>query len=1025
MKERQSISKNIKQFVIRNISNKNMGAVLLLITLTDSISAILLGNDISRADIIKVNSGLIINPAGGLSPSVNYMTYSCRFMKNLRMYWHGTYQEWSLKKNKISKENKHTIEYSKSIQDWKVHNKIDEDRGKNRYLEKFAQQLINMFPSENRRFSIESAKNDSFTRFLREHNSKSDDLYILASLFLLSEEIAIPIKIIDDKRNTGNKILTLKSKKAENGFYFKLSLTIEDKIGEEHESSKVYQKKTEEVIEFFKSLVNEGPSYCLKVPEEFSMPTTYEEFLKGNFLCNPKMLIRTYFFEYIDSVEMYEKFVMIVHSLITEQMTGDRENSSTTSKDHVDRIFKMLFLKLETPLARLINRRCYYADFCSFKKARDVCINTPFIDVAYTPSCIDRPKYIKKEGRIVIDKENSRGFQNCHNSILLAIFFCFTFDSSTKKYNTDHLPNAFKNLNSFFSRYTYIVKNISVVMKSKWNRVIDDLPSSKRSYNDDGSIANTGLLSMLYMMSDLVGSLPEIEYTINYIKNMLKKEKNYIKNMEKTKLELEELLQKVFSLLSRNKKVQVECNNPIIMTINRQGKLNKDLGAHISVLYDTGLLWHGIRFAISNSYEENQPVEIIKKEKLDEEGYSKEQTCSDKLTLYNKHARSDIEMLASKFAWGNDHYTKKLVAQDSPIELYNVYDSMCVYPNMIIKQFFMIEIESDAIFNLKLSFDMNKEKIVNSRCNDPNRLMLWGDLDDLEYKSHIIRMFSIYSSGENLRSDNPMVRFTSNLIGSVPLDDPTIRQHILSGYAYNKNYKAYYPQLDYNIHIAHKTKIRLEELHSMIESLHHIKEIDNSTILGSYISLLQAYRKGKEIPYLFSGVHMLDSIIKEIKKPSYNPKYMPWESQPKLNSEKSADHNIADTKVHIPYATSIFNYVHNELTDAMPSPVGTNLNIIYVSWLYNIINSDCSFTLEDIKLIYARINPYDLSRKIEDVLGYKLSYKNTMCFIEFLDKNKFELSNNPNSYEHEEKHLAIISLFRKYIKDKQEVLDGQ
>ncbi|KAI5168105.1 hypothetical protein NEIRO02_2398 [Nematocida sp. AWRm79] len=1003
MKERQSISKNIKQFIIRNTLNKNKSIVLLLIALIHSICAILVGDDISRADTIKLNSGLIINPKRGLSPSINYMTYSCGFMKNFRMYWHGIYQEWSLKKDMISKENKHTIEYSKNIQDWKVHKKIDEDRGKDRYLRKFAKQLINMFPSENRCFSIESVKIDSFTRFLREYNSKSDDLYILASLFLLSEGIAIPIEIIDDKENAGNKILTLKkNKETQNGFYFKLSLTIEDKTDGKHVSSKVYQKKTEEIIEFFKSLIVESSYYYLTIPEEFSMPATYDEFLTGNFLCNPKMLIRTYFFEYINIAETYEKFVMIVYDLIIDQITDNREDSSASDetdssisdKIGADRLVNKLFLELEDTWNNIKNRRCYYADFCSFKKARDVCINTPFIDITYTPNCIDRPKYIQKEDRIVID-ESSSSFQNCQNSILLAMFFCFVFDPATKKYNTDHLPNASNKLKSFFSKYTYIVKNISVSMKSKWSGVIDDLPSSKRNYNGDGLIANTGLLNILYMMSDLVGGMPEIEYTVNYIKYMLKEEEDSMKNIEKIKLELQELLQKVFSFLSRNKKVEVECNNPIIITINKPGELKKDLAVNIGILYDTGLMWHGIRFNISNSYEENQLVEIIKKEKLDkkEEEYSKEQTSDDK----------------SRFK----------------ISIDDIYGYIDAYPKMIINQFINMKIESDAISNLKLSFDMNKEEIVNSRCNNPNSLMLWGDLDDLEYKSHLIRMFSIHSSGETLRSDNPMVRFTSNLIGSVSLDDPIIRQRILSGCAYNKNYKTYYPQLDYDIHISHKTKLRLEELYSMMESLHHIKKIDNSAIIGSYMSLLQAYGKGKEIPYLFSSAHVLDSIIKEIKKPNYEPKYMPWKYQPKLNSEKSADHNIAGTEMQNLYITSIFNYIHSELTDAMPSPVGTNLNIIYVCWLYNIINSHFTFSVEDIKPICARINPYDLSREIEGVIGYKLSYKNTMCFIDFLEKNKLELFSNANSYKCEEIYLAIISLFKKYITNEQAVLDSQ
>ncbi|KAI5146487.1 hypothetical protein NEPAR04_2623, partial [Nematocida parisii] len=187
------------------------------------------------------------------------------------------------------------------------------------YMQAFTQQLINMFPSEDRYLSIESESPDSFTRFLRRHEDKSDSLNLLASLFLLSEGINISIEIVEDKVNK-NKILILKKKKVERpeeedrnssseydelekrktsrreGFHINLHMNIKKKNKEGKNVERTPQKKTEEIVSFFKSLATINSSYCLKVPEEFSMPTTYEEFLKGNFLCNPKFLIQSYFF---------------------------------------------------------------------------------------------------------------------------------------------------------------------------------------------------------------------------------------------------------------------------------------------------------------------------------------------------------------------------------------------------------------------------------------------------------------------------------------------------------------------------------------------------------------------------------------------------------------------------------------------------------------------------------------------------------------------------------------------------------
>ncbi|KAI5166897.1 hypothetical protein NEIRO03_1790 [Nematocida sp. AWRm78] len=77
--------------------------------------------------------------------------------------------------------------------------------------------------------------------------------------------------------------------------------------------------------------------------------------------------------------------------------------------------------------------------------------------------------------------------------------------------------------------------------------------------------------------------------------------------------------------------------------------------------------------------------------------------------------------------------------------------------------------------------------------------MLWGNLDNIKNKSVIIEKFLIDTNNTVLdNNNNPMVRFTSNLIGNTPLDFKNIRNSILSILEYNPNYKYYYPQLEYN-----------------------------------------------------------------------------------------------------------------------------------------------------------------------------------------------------------------------------------
>ncbi|OAG33651.1 hypothetical protein NEIG_02059 [Nematocida sp. ERTm5] len=384
MEERQNLLKK-NNIIIRNTLKNNIFILLVITMIIHSTCAKLGDKDAELAQEMVIRDNLTLHPDGGLSPTLQYMTYESEFMKNFRMYWHGIYSE------EDTKENSGSTEDYENLKVWKVHDIIHEDEEKNKYLKEFAQQLINMFPSEYGVYSIESVKDDSFIQFLREHKDKSYSLNLLAALFLLAEGVDVPIEIVDEKGNTENKIIILEKKGIENEFFVNLSLTIEE--GNEKNEKSAYHKKTEEIIDFFKRLVD--PADTLEVPEEFLMPTAYEEFLKGNFLCNPKFLIQSYIFEYIDSVEMYEEFVKSVYDILNEYKPTNCGNPTTNADKHTLAVFNQLFvdsnkeasvrtssyiwvLLKSTKLAiEMYNKRRNFTDFCKFKRAKDECKNTP------------------------------------------------------------------------------------------------------------------------------------------------------------------------------------------------------------------------------------------------------------------------------------------------------------------------------------------------------------------------------------------------------------------------------------------------------------------------------------------------------------------------------------------------------------------------------------------------------------------------------------------------------------------------
>ncbi|OAG33428.1 hypothetical protein NEIG_00983, partial [Nematocida sp. ERTm5] len=843
MEERQNLLKK-NNIIIRN-TLKNTILILLAITMIiHSVCAKLGDKDAELAQGIVIGNNLILQPDGGLSPTLQYMTYESEFMKNFRMYWHGIYSE------EDTKENSGSTEDYENFKVWKIHDIIHEDEEKNKYLKEFAQQLINMFPSENGVYSIESEKSDSFTRFLREHKGKSYSLNLLAALFLLAEGVDVPIEIVDEKGSIGNKIIILEKKEINNGFFVNLSLTIE-------EGKSAYHKKAEEIINFFKRLVD--PADPLEVPEEFLMPTMYEEFLKGNFLCNPKFLIQSYIFEYIDSVEMYKKFVIAVYDILNEHKPTNCDSPTTNADKHTLAVFNRLFVDSKRLAIEMRDKTRNFPDFCKFKRVKDESKNTPFIDVIYRPSYIDGPDYVDKNRQYTLSYKDNCCFKNCQNSVLLALFLCFAFDPETEQYNIDHIPDASKELKEFFSKYTHKVSSISTTMRSDWEKVIYGLPRPKHGFSTDGSTVNTGLLYMLYTMYDLVGKRHGIIEATEYIKNEFLKD--YKNNRRRVKRKMRGYLKEVFWALSRNNYLGMICDylEPVSTTIH--GKSVTDADMQASLLYDFDSSWYGIKFAVSTSYN-NPLVEVIEKEKE----YEDETSFSESTDSYDSNSTCDKE------SDGYDTCCRKerrraARRESNPDD--NIYMNPNTYPQMIIKQFtsekYLSSHETNHTLILKTSYAANKREIVNSNCNDPNRLLLWGSLDDLEYKSHLIKMFLIHSNVETLSIDNPMVRFTSNLIKSIPLDNLKARQHILSACAYNSNYRTYYPQLnEYDVYTIPKTEISSNGLSPLMESLFDIEAIDNSSLINSYISLLQVYKKDLQIPYLFSDLPVIISIICEL-----------------------------------------------------------------------------------------------------------------------------------------------------------------
>ncbi|OAG32362.1 hypothetical protein NEIG_02290, partial [Nematocida sp. ERTm5] len=360
------------------------------------------------------------------------------------------------------------------------------------------------------------------------------------------------------------------------------------------------------------------------------MPTTYEEFLTRNFLCSPGFLIQSYIFEYIDSVEMYKEFVMAVYEMLNIYKITNYDAPISNYNRRIMELLNRLFaisnvLDLDVQLA-MRNKRRNFPDFCKFKKVKDECKNTPFIDVIYRPSYVDGPAYVNNNLQHTLSYKSISCFKNCQNSVLLALFLCFAFDPKTEQYNINHIPDASNELKEFFSKYTHKVSSISLTMRSDWERVIYGLPKPEHGFSNNRSTVNTGLLHMLYTMYDLVGKNHGIKKATKYIKNEF--QEDYDNNRREVKEKMRECLKKVISSLSRNKTIGMICDYLEPVSTTTHGKSVTDADMQASLLYDFDSSWYGIKFTVSTSYN-NPLVEVIEKEKeYEDETYFYESTDS-------------------------------------------------------------------------------------------------------------------------------------------------------------------------------------------------------------------------------------------------------------------------------------------------------------------------------------------------------------------------------------------------------------
>ncbi|KAI5167681.1 hypothetical protein NEIRO03_2215 [Nematocida sp. AWRm78] len=429
-----------------------------------------------------------------------------------------------------------------------------------------------MFPCRDGTLSIVASEETSMYSFLIKDDVKSECMTIMAALFLLSEQVNIPI---DVKKEKGEKKLILRSMDG-NILY----------INQTNPSNSL-----KELIDFLRKYIedaNANPS--VKMEASNKEPTNYEQFMAGGFLNTPQFLIQTYISEFIDSENRYIEFVKNVYTLLCEQI--ENTNSTPEKIEKAKEVFKRCFTQKKEDL----NQK---PECSSVKKHTDIIYELKTVidknRVFPFNSSLQLPAYLQVKPRDWETKEiinNGKKYSNCVETGILGIVCCLMYDPIKKKYSAEGISQ----LKEFFKTYNVPVEVTNYKMHEDWSGVVACINSENITYvskTAKGNELESGLLNILYVLSYITGNKEEVTKEIGLLKDMCIDE-----NLNK-KFDIKGHLTNILKVLSSNKNVEIECNK---FTVNKREDSIIDLFGEFKLVYIYGKAEKGIKIGISSKH---------------------------------------------------------------------------------------------------------------------------------------------------------------------------------------------------------------------------------------------------------------------------------------------------------------------------------------------------------------------------------------------------------------------------------------
>ncbi|KAI5187226.1 hypothetical protein NEIRO03_2483 [Nematocida sp. AWRm78] len=456
--------------------------------------------------------------------------------------------------------------------------------------------LIDMFPIVDGRATIYSEDEYSFLAFLNNIPEKKDRFKLLASLFLLSEGVDIPLKI---KKNRANEnALVIKPSKYSTVNYLITELKLEnkncknkmDKDKPHSLDDKYYYTQTKDIINFYKKLKDKKLE-CMFDPHNLwiagkGLPDSVGLDILSIHLYNhldsnikyaismSKLLIQMYIFEYISTKEDMEEYLIETFNILKEHVEAiEIQENLDYEEDLAFCIFNNIFcpvdqelLDIETkrienimevnkytrkilfiPFHRELSmpdvlRTCYKSNELSLTGIASSSMNISNPPKYFSPTNLD---YLSSLDKLTIGTETS----------ILTLLCCCFYNSIDMEYTLKTIENSPIKLKKFFTKYRDLFDTEDLSVHYNWYKLINDLIIKNPSNSSlKGQYYNGGLLSMLSIILDITNGSEDTKKELNELIKKVREEKNLSSELT---ADINNLVNKILALLSYNKKMEV------------------------------------------------------------------------------------------------------------------------------------------------------------------------------------------------------------------------------------------------------------------------------------------------------------------------------------------------------------------------------------------------------------------------------------------------------------------------------------